>query len=277
VFFVPATINYLLTLEAETLIDDFLQEEGKHRYIIEDDESSRPARVAAFLGKTLGLDASCVVRFGHPLDCFGNRVEADGTSRDAQGHLVDPLGYLTDIDGRILHDPARDAQYTRELGDAIVGEYRKNTVVMATHLVAACAFARLREALRQRIGASADIFAMLRSHDDISVARPDLAADIEALRDSARDMEARGGIVLGPGLARASGREILDEALRAFAGYYTTPVLEPRGEDIVLVDTRLIFYYQNRLAAHLTGKTRPFALGSRAPARTGSPSPHSRP
>jgi glycerol-3-phosphate O-acyltransferase len=294
VFFVPATINYLLTLEAETLIDDFLQEVGKHRYIIEDDESSRPARVAAFLGKTLGLDASCVIRFGHPLDCFGNRVDDDGTSRDAQGHAVDPVGYVTDIEGRILHDPARDTQYTRELGEAIVDEFRRNTVVMATHLVASCAFARLRAAFRQRIisrtpegsgrnetDASADIFAMLRSHDDIAVARTDLAGDIEALRDGLRETEARGGIVLGPRLARASGREILDEALRAFSGYYTTPVLEPRGEDIVFIDTRLIFYYQNRLSAHLTGKAGPLALGSRAPAPTlsssPSPSPHPRP
>src|SRR4029078_9197267 len=55
VFFVPATINYLLTLEAETLIDDFLQEEGKARYIIEDDESTRVGRVASFMTKLLGL------------------------------------------------------------------------------------------------------------------------------------------------------------------------------------------------------------------------------
>ena len=78
VFFVPATINYLLTLEAETLIDDFLQEEGKHRYIIEDDESTRPGRIAAFMRKLLGLDAGCVVRFCQPLDCFGNGVDEDG-------------------------------------------------------------------------------------------------------------------------------------------------------------------------------------------------------
>ncbi len=45
VFFVPATINYLITLEAETLIDDFLSEEGKGRFIIDDDESTRLARV----------------------------------------------------------------------------------------------------------------------------------------------------------------------------------------------------------------------------------------
>ena len=101
VFFVPATINYLLTLEAETLIDDFLQDEGKARYIIEDDESTQWGRVGSFVRKLLGLDAGCVVRFSHPLDCFGNTVDEDGLSHDARGRVVDAVGYLTGLDGRV--------------------------------------------------------------------------------------------------------------------------------------------------------------------------------
>jgi glycerol-3-phosphate O-acyltransferase len=285
VFFVPATINYLLTLEAETLIDDFLLEEGKHRYIIEDDESSRPGRVAAFIRKLLGLDAGCVIRFGRPLDCFGNEVDDEGVSHDRTGHAVDPLTYLTDAEGRVAPDGPRDTQYTRELGEAIVAAYRRDTVAMATHLVAACAFDKLRESMGQARGG--DIFAMLRSSDDQTISRAELADRVERLRDRARELESAGGIVLGPRLARATGRDILDEALRAFSGYHTTPVLEPRGDQLLLVDTRLIFYYQNRLAAHglaadlvapqhahgapaiptvqSTGKPAHFALGSRAP------------
>jgi glycerol-3-phosphate O-acyltransferase len=117
----------------------------------------------------------------------------------------------------------------------------------------------------------------------VTVSRSALAEGVERLRDRARELEARGRIVLGAHLARASGREILDEALRAFSGYHTTPVLEPRGDTLLLVDTRLIFYYQNRLAAHglaadhvaprpparggsdLPGKQTQIALGSRAP------------
>ncbi len=255
VFFVPATINYLLTLEAETLVGDFLQEEGKHRYIIEDDESSRPGRIAAFMRKLLGLDAGCVVRFSQPLDCFGNQVDEEGTSYDSHGHTIDPLSYLTDGDGRVGHDPLRDAQYTRELGDSVVDAYQRDTVALATHLVAACAFERLRDSMgpsakRRKGDASADIFALLRTQDDVVVSRAELAASVERLRDRARALEERGRIVLGARLARASGREILDEALRAFSGYHTTPVLEPRGSNLVLTDTRLIFYYQNRLASH---------------------------
>jgi glycerol-3-phosphate O-acyltransferase len=247
IFFVPATINYLLTLEAETLIGDFLQEEGKHRYIIDDDESTRPSRIAVFMRKLLGLDAGCVVRFSHPIDCFGNRVDEDGVSYDARGHAVSALSYLTDADGRIGPDPARDAQYTRELADAVVAAYLRDTVVLATHLVAACAFERLYA------GFDGDIFAMLRTHDDVVVSRADLADRVERLRDRVLDLESRGRIVLGAHLARASGREILDEALRAFSGYHTTPVLAPRGDELLLADTRLIFYYQNRLAGHGLG------------------------
>ena len=44
--------------------------------------------------------------------------------------------------------------------------------------------------------------------------------------------------------------EVLSDALSAFAGYHTHPVLVAGATDLVLGDTRLIFYYQNRLAAH---------------------------
>jgi glycerol-3-phosphate O-acyltransferase len=257
VFFVPATINYLLTLEAETLIDDFLQEEGKARYIIEDDESTQIGRVSAFMRKLLGMDGACVIRFSRPLDCFGNEVDDDGVSHDAHGRAVDALTYVMSADGTPRRDAARDAQYTRELGEAICAAYKRDTVVMATHLVAAAAFDRLRRSygsngarVPAQRGGKPDLFALLRRADDLAVRRADLAADVEVLRDRARDLAAGGSIVLSSDVARASGRDIIDEALRAFYGYHSGPVLEPRGEDLVLADTRLIFYYQNRLAAH---------------------------
>ena len=252
IFFVPATINYLLTLEAETLIDDFLQDEGKARYIIEDDESTQWGRVGSFVRKLLGLDAGCVVRFSHPLDCFGNTVDEDGLSHDARGRVVDAVGYLTGLDGRAHRDAVRDSQYTRELGEVVCASYKKDTVVMATHLVATAAFAQLEKSVAGGRKKS-DLFALLGHKADVRVSRAELSADVGKLRDRVREMEQRGEIVLGPSLDHASGEGIVDDALRAFAGYHSDPVLEPRGADLVLADTRLIFYYQNRLAAHGLG------------------------
>jgi glycerol-3-phosphate O-acyltransferase len=245
VFFVPSTINYLLTLEAETLIDDFLQEEGKARYIIEDDESSRLGRVATFVNKLMGLDGACVVRFSEPLDCFGNRVSDTGLSLTPQGREIEPKTYLQRADGSYGRDPARDAEYTRELGERISEAYLRDTVVMSTHVVATAAFA----ALRGRVG-SGDVFAMLRHRDDVIVSRAGLARDIDTLLATLRAAAATGKVSLSSLVAQANGADILAHALRAFAGYHTSVVLSPRGEDLILGDTRLLFYYQNRLAAH---------------------------
>lgn len=245
VFFVPATINYLLTLEAETLIDDFLQEEGKARYIIEDDESTRLSRVAAFSNKLLGLDAACVIRFSRPIDVFGNFVDDEGRSHDARGRTVDATGYVVGREGRPVADPARDAEYTRELGEKIVDAFKRDTVVMPTHLVASVAFERLRRAVGK-----GDLFTVLRHRNEVTVPRAELAEDVAKLLERAQRLEDRGEIVLSPAVKGKSGDALVQDALRAFAGYHTRPVLEPRGAELVVEDTRLLFYYQNRLAAH---------------------------
>ncbi len=245
VFFVPATINYLLTLEAETLVDDFLQEEGKHRYIIEDDESTRLGRIAAFMQKLLRLDASVVIRYGAPLDCFGNMVDEQGRSHDTRGRLVEAKSYVYDAQDRPTRDNARDAQYTRELGEVICASFKRDTVVMATHLVASVAFARLEKA-----AGVADIFALLRHGDDVIVPRAEFLRELELLHGRVREMASRGEIVLAPTAQSAGAATLLDDALRAFEGYHTGEIIARRGEDLVLADTRLLFYYQNRLAAH---------------------------
>lgn len=275
VFFVPATINNLLTLEAETLIDDFLQEEGKARYIIEDDESTRISRVASFSNKLLRLDGACVIRFSRPLDVFGNFVDDEGVSHDARGRAVDATSYVVGRDGKPVLDPVRDAEYTRELGERIVDAYKRDTVVLATHVVATAAFERLRRAV-----GNADLFTVLRHRDDVTVPRAELAEDVDVLIESLTAMEARGEIVLSPTVKGKRGGAIVDDALRAFAGYHTNEVLAPRGAELVLRDTRLLFYYQNRLAAHglafdaiAPPGTRPAHLQSRIPSASKASEP----
>jgi glycerol-3-phosphate O-acyltransferase len=251
VFFVPATINYLLTLEAETLIDDFLQEEGKARYIIDDDESTRFGRIAAFVQKLVRAESSVVIRFSDPLDCFGNKVDARGQSHDRRDRLVEAKSYILNGEDQPVRENGRDAQYTRELGDAIVDAFKRDTVVMSTHLVAAAAFDRLkRSASPGRAGGKPDIFALLRKEDDVRLPRAELAADVEALLAKVRDQAKKGLIRIAHQLENATGDEAITQAMRAFKGYHSTDVIRSSGRDLLLSDTRLLFYYQNRLAAH---------------------------
>jgi glycerol-3-phosphate O-acyltransferase len=245
IFFVPATINYLITLEAETLIEDFLSEAGKGRFIIEDDESTRLGRVSSFVRKLLGMEGSVVIRFGEPIDPFGNSVDERGDSFDRRGRRVDPASYVKDREGEAVLDPVRDSQYTRELGEQIIDAYERDTVIMSTHVVAAACFERLR-----RASPRPDLFAILRQRDTLCIPRDELAADVVALRDKLIDLKRRGRISLGQFTESASGGDIVERAVRAFAGYHTTPVLTPRREGLAVGDPKLLFYYQNRLASH---------------------------
>jgi glycerol-3-phosphate O-acyltransferase len=197
------------------------------------------------MNKLLGLDGACVIRFSRPLDCFGNYVDDEGRSHDNRGRLVDAKSYVTGRDGKPAMDPVRDAEYTRELGDRIVDSFKRDTVVMPTHIVAACAFERLRRAVGK-----ADLFAVLRHRDDVAVSRAELAEDVDVMVARLGVLEDRGEIVTAPTLRGKRGDQLVDDALRAFAGYHTHEVLAPRGAELVLRDTRLLFYYQNRLAAH---------------------------
>src|SRR3954469_2494123 len=135
-YIVPATINYRLVLEAETLIDDYLAETGKNRYIITDDEFSRVGRIVEFFRKILAHEGSVIVRFGRPLDPFGNDITDDGESIDRAGRIVDPGSFVRGADGEVTDDDQRDAEYTRALGRRLVQVFPKLTVFHATHLLA---------------------------------------------------------------------------------------------------------------------------------------------
>ncbi len=245
IYFVPATINYLITLEAETLIADYLSEAGKGRFIIEDDESSRFERLFAFTRKLFDMRGAVVIRFGDPIDPFGNAVDDNGMSHDARGRPVNPASYVRNRFGEVTLDAARDGQYTRELGDAICAAYAKDTVAMSTHMVASVCFDKLR-----KVSPAPDLFTVLRQRDVLVIPRDELAADVCALRDKMLEMERNGLIRLGEYVRDASGGDIVERAVRAFAGYHTTAALEPRSAGIGVCDPNLLFYYQNRLAAH---------------------------
>ncbi len=247
VFFVPATINYMLTLEAESLIDEFLQESGKARYVLQDDdESTRVNRIASFLRKLAMHDAGVVIRYSRPIDIVGNFVDEDGLSLDPTGRPFDPIGYLKSArTGEVVVDEVRNAEYTRQLGEAVVEGYKRDTVFLPTHLVAAAAFGYVREVLGK-----GDLFALLRSEDDVTVPRAELARRVENLRDRAKRLADDGKVRLAPSLLLDDGAGILAAGLKGFGGYHEHPVIAARGQDLLLEDTRLLFYYQNRLVAH---------------------------
>ena len=249
IYVLPVTINYTLVLEAATLVDDWLKERGQHRYIIDDDESTQLSRVARYLSDMLRAEHSLTIQLGEPLDVLGHRVSPEGVSYDDRGRTVDLRPFFT-VGGNagavVRHDPARDAEYTRELGERIIGAWRRDTHVLATHLVAYVLFRHLARRAR-----SEDLFRIIRGTDEPEPIRvTDVLAGIDRMMTALSRMAVERRIRLGAPIAGARAEKLLDDALRFFALFHTRPVARRAGEGILVEDRTLCCYYQNRLVGY---------------------------
>jgi len=242
IYIVPATINYRLVLEAETLIADYLSETGKSRFIITDDEFSRLGRILEFFRKILAHEGSVVVRFGRPFDPFGNDVTDEGESIDRAGRIVDPSSYVRGADGEVTDDDQRDAEYTRALGRRLVTAYPRLTVFHSTSLVARV----LYDAIARTVG-TRDIYRLLRAPvAQLGVRVEDAIAGLERLRARLAANPAWGAE--HPTYARESAAEKLDDAVRGLGTYHTRPAVVRQGDLLQVEDVKLLYYYMNRTA-----------------------------
>jgi glycerol-3-phosphate O-acyltransferase len=244
VFFVPTTINYGLVLEAETLIEDWLKEAGRARYIIDDDEFSQLERWVAFFRKLAAVESACVIRFGDPIDPFGNRVDDEGRSRAVDGRTIDAGSYVMKR-GIACLDPRRDAAYTRELGQTIADAYERETVLMATQVVAHVMFRRL---VRETPGV--DLFGRLRHRGEVGMRRDELHQELGVVLERLRAMADRGEVHLSERTRTWQPAAIVDRVIQAFVGYHRKTILTEQDGMVVVEDPTLCLYYQNRLNAY---------------------------
>lgn len=242
VFIVPLTVTYPLVLEASSLIEDYLAESGRGRYIIVDDEFSELRRWLDFMRGAFELDLRIHVRVGQPLDPFGNVVDPDGGSRDPRGRPVDPARYLL-VDGTLTEDAERDAEYTRLLATRIVDTYHRDTVALPT---AVLAYAMLELLRRQHPGD--DLFRFLRSiGPETSVAQEEVEREVEKLVDELLQLATREEIRVCAEVRARDVREVVRQALASFGTYHRNPVIFRRGPRLHVGDPDLIFFYRNRL------------------------------
>lgn len=242
VFIVPATLSFQLVLEAETLIDDFLQEVGKSRYIITDDEAAKPRRVVDFFTQLFSLDSKIYFTVGQPVDPFGNLVDDDGNSHDAAGRVIDPSRYLL-RNGVVVDDAQRDAEFTREVGERIVDSYARDTVLQATHVVASSALLLLRKK-----NPHTDVIRLLRAGgrvDDVPLR--ELYVEVERQLRELRVLVGLQRVRLAPLLSTGNADDVVGEALKHFSSFHTRAALKRKGDRVLAEDRGLLFYYANRL------------------------------
>lgn len=250
VYIVPLVISYHFVLEAGTLIDDFLAEQGKSRYIIEDDESSKPKVVAQFLYKFFQASSSIYLNFGRALDPFGNFVNDQGESLSPQGRPLDLTSFVRS-EGKICHNPQRDQEYTRLLGEKLVERYHRENIALTSHFIAYAYF----EYLRRKFG-PADLFPIFRL-DQSETALPygEFARFATPLLEKLQQLAKDGELNLEPALRSSELRNIVEAAERNMGVYHAARPLKvvknEAGEEIMTCeDTKLLFYYHNRMEGY---------------------------
>ncbi len=246
VYVVPVNLNYHLVLEAETLIEEHLRKLGKSRYIITDDESSRPRKVYEFLRALVNLDGKITVTVGDPIDPFGNAVDEEGESLDPRGRRVDIRRYVQDRDGTYGQLPQRDRVYTTECGEAVARAFRSNNVVLTTNLVAFAMFQHLKA-----VNPEMDLYRLLRTGGDGAGVEMGLLADrVRRIAEAARKLSDQGRIRMDETVAGGQPTAIIADALKHFGTYHATPVLARHGDRVFAEDMNLLLYYQNRLVGY---------------------------
>ncbi len=239
VYVIPCTLSYQLVLEAPTLISDHLAEEGKQRYIINDDEFARPAEVAGFASRVLDLDSAVVCHFGAPMDVLGQEVPRDARVRVQE--MRKRRRYVTNRAGAVEWDAQRDRVYTSDLASALTKAYHKNATVLSTHLVCRVLWDALSESME-----STDVFRLVRSDQ-----RTRTFERSQILRRLHRAMTA---VQEGTdsGLFRSnlpsSAHDVLELAIDRFARFHRTRDVVADGRQVSIGDPRLCLYYRNRVS-----------------------------
>ncbi len=242
IYLVPCNLNYHLVLEAETLVEDYLKKTGKGRFIIDDDESSKPRQVLRFFRELLNLDSEIWVTIGHPMDPFGNRVDRDGISIDERGRPIAIEKYVS-VNGQPCLRPQRDRVYTAEAGEKLADAFKRNNLVLTTNLVAYATF----EILRTQ-NPTVDLYRLLRTAGDgTGIEMNRLAEHVERLRHRVVALADEDKIKVDAKVRNSDPMGIIQDALRHFGSYHHHAVLYRRGDRMFTDDTKLLLYYRNRL------------------------------
>jgi len=242
----PVTINYNLVLEAESLIDDHLRREGGRRYFLERDEFNQIAQVVRFSMNTMQMDSTTILRYGRPMDPFGNLVREDGHSYDQRGRRVDPTSFVrSSRTGEVTFDQTRDREYTRHTGRRVAEAFRQNTVLMPTQIVAYALF----ELLRRRFP-SLDVYELLRLATGEVIPWFRLESMLEQTLRALRSRKRDGTLHLSPIADSGDPAAVQEAGIDSLTSYHVPTVVERMGDGVLLNRLDLLYFYGNRVRTY---------------------------
>ena len=240
VFIVPLILGYNFVLEAKFLIDQHLARTGKEKYIKSKDEFKSYRKITKFIWSLFSEKSDISVSFGEPMDIMGNLVDDQGNSIDTNGEQIDLKDYFS-LDGEIKANPQRENVYTKILGDRILDSYKRNNVVLTSHLLAYAAFKILEKSH------DGDVYSLVNlSKDKAQIDYDYLETIIARLQAVLLEWEKEGKIKLSREV-KWEPRRIIEDGIKNLGIYHAQkPLLMKKGK--VWSDSlKILYYYHNRI------------------------------
>ncbi len=242
VFVVPLILDYHFVLEARFLIEQHLRSIGREKYMAIRDDSKSKRKLLKFLWQYYNKGSEIVMSFGEPFDVLGNFVDDQGQSFDAQKRPVDICDYFK-LDTELSKNLQRESVYTRLLSNRILERYKKDNVVLTSHLVAFCAFQILwKENPHQ------DLFGILKlPFEDMCIPMSAFFRQIDQLRNKLFRLEASEMIRISEPV-KWELQELVADGIEKLGLYHDKKPLKVNSEECVTTENlKLLFYYHNRL------------------------------
>ncbi len=244
IIIVPLVISYHFTFEGRGLIDQHLRIAGKENYISKFKRKDTRFQKLRFLKRILRSGSNVTLSLGHPIDIFGNKLDRDGKSIK-NGREVNIQEHFM-LDGKITIDRQRNSVYTRFLANAIVESYKRENVVLTSHLVAFVAYRMFVKRFPNM-----DFYARLTLPNDyFSFKESELKIQVDTVLQALLKMAAEDKLKLSPELKVLDNDEIVKDGLRQLNTYHFYSPLNSKNQNLYSEDLRLLYYYHNRLDSY---------------------------
>ena len=241
VMVVPLVVSYHFVFEAEELINQHLRKLGKANYI--STKSKKKASFFYMLRRFFKSDSEVYMSFGEPMDVFGNQLDDHGNSIK-NGVIIDIKQHFIS-DDKLTIDKQRNDVYTRVLAKKILESYRKDNIVLTSHVVSFVGFELFRNKYPDM-----DVFTLLSlSTDALALNRSELNEGLNAALSELKNLSQEGRVQLSQ-LLYESNDIIIKDGLGHMNSFHSNKPLYVDGEELKTMNLKLLYFYHNRLEGY---------------------------
>ena len=241
IFVVPLTVGYHFVLEAGSLVDQHLRQIGREKYHRSSKRSGILSTIYNFMISLRKNNSEVYLSFGKPMDVLGNYVDSEGNSYDDRGQAIALEKYFSRDDIPNV-DSQRESVYTRILAEKIVSSFKRENIVLSSHLVAYAAFNCIKNQ-----NPELDLFEVLRINaKSIEIEKETFFEECQLLIDKLQnygEFDVKFSWVFDQPL-----EEIIKDGMNNLGVYHHKKVLSWKDKDkLGSEDLKLLYYYHNKM------------------------------